>query len=137
LFTFGFFVKFTTSNRNFASTIKREVLKKLIIHETEQEFHQKLLQNSSNSKKNIEKSVASLFSFYGGGLVGARTKFFVDPTDLIFRCRLNGTGCNFQIIFKYMQNSMQALNTQEILLEMLSHSTDPKKESADNNRKKL
>jgi Endonuclease-reverse transcriptase len=33
-----------------------------------------LLRNSSNSKKNIEKSVASLFSFYGGGLEGARTK---------------------------------------------------------------
>jgi hypothetical protein len=49
--------------RIFGSTIKRKVRKKLINYKAEQEFHQKLLQNSANSKKNIEKSVASLFSF--------------------------------------------------------------------------
>jgi hypothetical protein len=38
-----------------------------MIYKTELEFYQKLLQNSSNPKKNIEKSVASLFSFYEGG----------------------------------------------------------------------
>jgi hypothetical protein len=44
------------------------VFEKLSIFKTEHEFHQKMLKNTSNSNKTIEKSVASLFSFYGGGL---------------------------------------------------------------------